>query len=464
MQKIGLQQKQQGKFSPKQVQFVQMLQVPAEDMIARIQEEIEENPTLETEESQESVAEHIVEDPLPSEGQRARRYNTHASVSEAMLKSGLGTAKPSLHEQLLAQLSLLALNTQEKIIAQHLIGSLAADGYLRTSLEAIMHNLSFRHYIEVSVPDIKEVLTKIQNLEPAGIAARNLRECLLLQLKRQPTNGTVEVATDILTHCFEDFSKKNYRKIALTLHITSQEKLKKALSLITHLAPKPVLPIQGEARPQKRPDFIVKKNEQGTLEVALYYDYTPNLRVRKQYRDMLSRYERKKNPKAKEVAHFVKEKIARAQWFIESIHRRKETLLRTMKAIVKLQRPFFETQDEQNLRPLFMRHIAEEIGMDLSTVSRVVSKKSVLTDFGTFPLKYFFSEAIATTEGKEISSRTIKATLQDMIANENKEQPYTDEELVAEMKTKGFLLARRTIAKYRTQLGLPIARMRRELL
>ena len=462
MQKIGFKQKQQGKLSPRQVQFVQLLQVPAEAMLARIQEEVEENPTLEVDQSKEDISEQKTDEHLPTEGGLQMRRRGPLSVSEEMLKSELGTLKPSLHEQLLEQLSLLSLTEKEKTIAHHLVGSLSTDGYLRTSLGVIKQNLSYLNYLEVRIEEVEDVLAKVQLLEPAGIAARDLRECLLIQLKRMPKDKSVDLAIEVLTYFFEEFSKKKYAKILLALK-EPEENFKKALSLITQLSPKPVIEVQQVAPRSKNPDFIVQKGEQGTLEVSLYHNYAPTLRIRKQYRDMLKRYERKKDAKSKEVAHFVKEKIARAQWFIESIQKRRETLLRTMKAIVRLQSPFFESQDPQKLRPLFMRHIADEIGMDISTVSRVVSKKHVLTDFGTFPLKHFFSEPIATTEGKEVSSRIIKASLKEMIAKENKKKPYTDEELAAFMKTKGYLLARRTIAKYRAQLGLPVARMRKEI-
>ncbi|MEM7361781.1 MAG: RNA polymerase factor sigma-54 [Bacteroidota bacterium] len=463
MQKLGLKQKQQGKLSPKQVQFVQLLQVPTEAMATRIQEELDDNPTLEVEASEESLPEQTFEEgPMLQERGPYTRRRKQTHISEEMLRSELGTVRPSWHEKLLAQLSLLPLSEREALLAHYLVGSLADDGYLRTHLAVIMHNLSSTHYIETDVEELSKVLAKIQEIEPVGIGARDLQECLLLQLKRKSTSPAVKLATAILSDCFDAFSKKNYKKIASTLKL-SQVELKEALNLITQLSPQPIVTIEEKGRTPSRPDFLVQKNATGELEVSLYHDYTPTLRVRKQYRDMLTRYAHKKDPKAKEVTHFVREKMVRAQWFIESIRKRRETLLNTMRAIVKLQQPFFSTQDEEKLRPLFMRHIAEEIGMDISTVSRVVSKKSVQTDMGTFPLKYFFSESINTTQGTQVSSRIIKEKLRQMIEAEDKEEPYTDEELVARMKSEGYLLARRTIAKYRSQLGIPTARMRRTL-
>ena len=467
MQKLGLTQTQQGKLSPKQVQFVQMLQIPAEAMLARVQEEMEQNPTLEEAQKDEATPEEKAmeeENPSMGGGGILSQRRTQLHVSEEMLQSKLGTLQPSWHEKLLEQVSLLSLSPRERTIADYLLGSFSADGYLRVSLEVIVQNLSFTHYLETDTEEVASVLRRLQRLEPAGIGARDLRECLLIQLGRKPETPAVQLSMRILTDCFAAFSKKNYRKIITTLKVEDDTLLKKAIAAITQLSPKPILAAEEAAAvPQKRPDFIVRKDENGVLTASLYHDYTPRLRIKRQYRDMLQRYGRKQDEGATEVTRFVKEKIQRAQWFIESIQKRRETLLRTMEAILKLQKPFFEAQDEQQLRPLFMRHIAEEIQMDISTVSRVVRGKRVATDFGTFPLKYFFSEPITTTEGKEVSSRTIKTVLKALIEQENKQQPYTDEELMAHMKKKGYVLARRTIAKYRGQLGLPVARMRKEL-
>ena len=293
MQKIGLKQKQQGKLSPKQVQFVQLLQVPTEAIATRIQKELDDNPTLEAEASEESIPEQELERSVSEERTPRMRRRTQTHISEEMLKSTLGTLRPSWHERLLSQLTLLSLTEREALLARYLIGSLSDDGYLRTHLAVIMNNLSSTEYIETDIDELSKVLAKIQQLEPVGIGARDLKECLLLQLKRKPMDATVRLAMAVLTHCFDAFSKKNYEKIALTLKV-NQAELKAALSLITHLSPKPMVTTQEEATVRKRPDFLVQKNAAGQLEVSLYHEYAPNLRIRRQYRDMLTQYAKKK--------------------------------------------------------------------------------------------------------------------------------------------------------------------------
>ena len=462
MQKIALKQEQQGKLSPQQLQFVQLLQIPAEAMAERVQAEVAENPMLEEVEETTSVlhGKEIV-DYIPS---RWKGQARKPSFSETLLQSKLGTVEPTWRERLVAQLSLLPLTGEERKIAEYLVGSLSSDGYLRTHLDVIQDTLAFNHYIEVEKDLLEKVLHQIQSLEPVGIAARDLREYLLLQLQRKKKEPVTTMAIAIITHCFAAFSKKNYRKIKIALKIEDEKLLKEALKYITHLSPSPVLSTKEEGPIRlQRPDFIVRKEESGKLVVDFYDHYMPALRVGKEYCEMLVRYKDKQDSESLEVQNFVKDKIQRAKWFIDAVHQRKDTLMRTMRAIVTLQKPFFEMQDKDRLRPLFMRHVAEAIGMDVSTVSRAVRHKYVATELGIFPLKYFFSEGMTTTDGKVQSSRIIKEALQTIIEKEDKRSPYTDEQLVIAMKKKGYVLARRTVAKYRGQLGLPLARMRKTL-
>lgn len=466
--RLRLKQAQQTKLSPRQVQFAAMLQVPADALRERVQEELASNPTLEEEKSEDeaipSSAEAPTAESYSSSSPSSKKY-TARPLSEDILKGDTTPLQPSSHEKLLDQLAFLSLTPREKTIARFLLGSLSPEGYLSTNLTVVAHNIDITHYLDVDKKEVEAVLHKIHTLDPPGIGARDLRESLLIQLTRKKPTQAAQLATAILRDAFDAFSKKNYRKIIATLNIEDEALLKEALSVIKQLSPQPITaPTQPYTRPcRKKPDFVVTKDPNGTLQIGLYRDYAPKLRIRKQYRDMLQSYERKKDPQAEEVKTFVRQNIERAQWFIESIERRKTTLLKTMKAIVKLQESFFRSPDEQNLKPLFMRHVAAEIGMDLSTISRVVSRRNVATNFAIYPLKYFFSEAITTTEGAQVSSTTIKALLKKRIQEENKQQPYTDEELVSYIQEKGYLLARRTVAKYRTQLGIPVARMRREL-
>ena len=478
MQKLGLVQSLQQKLSPQQIQFIKLLQVPTAELDTRIEEELEINPALEEgpeevsdqeefdefEESTDQNEDLNFEDYLQDDYSGYKMQGDGSGADEDDKEMPIATYS-SLSELLISQLGFLGLDERQYKIGEQLIGSIEEDGYIRRDIEAIVNDLAFAQNIETDADEIEELLLKIQEFDPPGIAARNLQECLLLQLeKKEDHTDETTSAIKIVELCFEDFTKKHYEKIQKRLNVT-EEVLKGALDLITRLNPKP----GGSAGEQVKtqyliPDFILT-NTHGKLELTLNSRNAPELKISRSYADMMDTYDKakKKDKKLKEAASFVKQKLDAAKWFIDAIKQRQHTLLFTMRAIIDYQYDFFLTGDESKLRPMILKDIAEKISMDISTVSRVANSKSVQTEFGLYPLKYFFSEGISTDSGDDVSSREVKNVLKEFIDKEDKKKPLSDDKLEKLLKDRGYVIARRTVAKYREQLNIPVARLRKEL-
>ena len=491
----SLQQKLLQKLSPQQIQLMKLLQVPTANLEERIKEELEENPALEQgEEGHEEEYHDELKDEFDNSGEEdmdpdgsLEEYD-NVDISEYVLDDDGEIAdyktkddnypemddqkvipikvETSFHEMVLNQLGMLELDERSYKIAEQIVGSLDDDGYLRRELSSIADDLAFRQSLVVEEKEIEEIISQIQQFDPAGIAARDLRECLLLQLKRKTDEGkSVELAVQILTKYFDEFTKKHYEKIQKSLGL-SDDQLKEVIAQIIKLNPKPGGNVgeMNKAETYIVPDFFVINNN-GSLELSLNAKNAPDLRVSEGYRDMLKEYEKgsEKDKRQKEAVLFIKQKIDAAKWFIDMIKQRQDTLIGTMGAIMKYQQDFFLTGDETTLRPMILKDIAEVTGLDISTVSRVANSKFVQTEFGTYRLKFFFSESLSTESGEEVSTREVKKILSDMIASEDKHRPFSDEVLTEMLQEKGYNIARRTVAKYREQLNVPVARLRKEL-
>ncbi len=473
--------------SPQQIQFIKLLQIPTATLEARIKEELESNPALEDqstslESSTESTQEYADLDHERSENDTdgENDFNLDDYLQEDFsyreklpsstdddddYKAPIVSVQSSL-EQLEEQLSMLDLSEEEEIIAHHLIGSIDEDGYIRRPIPAIVNDMAFRYNIRKSAEEVESVLKKIQQFDPPGIAARNLRECLMLQLARRQPTGVTRNAFTIVDQYFEEFTKKHFKKLQSVLGITEEE-LKEAYAEITKLNPKP-----GGSKATNKleyiiPDFIltVDNNE---IDIKLNRRNAPELSVSNSYLKMFKEYKaaqkKEKTSSNKETLDFVKSKIESAQWFIDALRQRSVTLLNTMMVIADQQREFFlSSGDERKLRPMILKDIAEIVGMDISTISRVANSKYVQTDFGIYSLKYFFTEGITTQSGEEVSNREVKSILEELIRNENKKKPLSDDKLSDLLKARGYAIARRTVAKYREQLNLPVARLRKEV-
>ena len=485
MQKLSLSQSLSQKLSPQQIQFIKLLQVPTAELDARKEEELEINPALEegkVEEGESSGEEDFEEDFGEEYGADSSEVNVDDYLDEdygGYKMQGDGnynsededreipfSVASSLHEQLITQLNFLKLNERQRLIGEQLIGSIENDGYIRRELTSIINDLAFSQNVETDSDELEEILRKIQTFDPAGIAARNLQECLIIQLERKehPDDPTVQHALAIIQDCFEEFTKKHYPKIQKRLNL-NEEEIKDAVQLITRLNPKPGGVADGLVLTQYViPDFILVTNG-GKFEILLNSKNAPELRISRSYAELFDAYDKsdKKDKKLKETVSFVKQKLDSAKWFIDAIKQRQNTLLRTMDAILQYQYPFFVDGDEAALRPMILKDIAEKIDMDISTVSRVANSKSIQTEFGVFPLKYFFSEGIATDSGGDVSNREVKSVLQGMVDAEDKKKPLSDDKLVKMLNKKGYTIARRTVAKYREQLQIPVARLRKEL-
>jgi RNA polymerase sigma-54 factor len=484
MQKLNLSQSLSQKLSPQQIQFIKLLQVPTAELDARIEEELEINPALEegSEEEPEGNQEEFEDSFGEESGQESQDVNLddylddeyggykmqgdgnyNSDDDDREIPFSVGT---SLHEQLITQLGFLKLDERQKSIGLQLIGSIENDGYIRRDLEAIINDLLFSQNIETDFDELEEILRKIQTFDPAGIASRNLQECLTIQLERKehPGEAIVQHALSIIQDCFEEFTKKHYTKIQKKCNL-SEEETKDAVHLITKLNPKPGGASDGMVRTQYIiPDFILN-NVNGKMEITLNSRNAPELRVARSYSELFETYDKsdKKDKKLKETVSFVKQKLDSAKWFIDAIKQRQNTLLRTMEAILMYQKEFFIDGDETNLRPMILKDIAEKIDMDISTVSRVANSKAIQTEFGVYPLKYFFSEGIATDSGEDVSNKEVKSVLHSMVDGEDKKRPLSDDKLVKMLNKLGYNIARRTVAKYREQLQIPVARLRKEL-
>lgn len=453
--------------SPIQIMTIKLLELPTLELEQRIQKELEENPVLDeniqnnnTEEGtpkKVSLSEYSASDPTPS----YKLYvNNHSK--DAKPQYNTFSVKESFQDSLIDQLGYRDLDKKTKFIAVFLIGSLDGDGYLRRDLQAVSNDLAFRFQIEASVEEIDDVLKIIQDFEPAGIGARDLRECLLLQLNNKSDSESKTLAKAILTDYFDAFTKKHYDKIMSKMGIT-QEELKDAIDQIIKLNPKPGGQLDDsyiEQASQITPDFTLEEID-GNFIVSTPKFNIPELKINKQYAQMLDA-----NPTSKaekEAASFVKQKIDSAKNLISALKQRQNTMLSTMNAIVDFQKDYFRDGDETKLKPMVLKNIAEKTGLDISTISRVVNSKYVDTSFGIIALKSLFSEGLMTEDGKEVSTKEIKKILQESIEEESKSKPLTDEELVIVLSNKGYKVARRTVAKYREQLNIPIARLRKEL-
>jgi RNA polymerase sigma-54 factor len=489
----SLQQKLLQKLSPQQIQLMKLLQVPTAILDERIKEELEENPALELsddshddsfEESKDEFADSAEEYEESSNEEQYDNIDISDYVQEGdddiadykMRDENYGdqeekTTMPykvetSFYEVLENQLGMLNLDERGFKIAEQIIGSIDEDGYLRRATSAIVDDLAFRQNVDTTEEEVEALIKRIQQFDPPGVGARNLQECLLLQLLRQKEEGKeVDVAIMALTKYFDEFTKKHYEKIQRGLNL-SDEDLREVMLQITRLNPKPGGNV-GEVNKAESyvvPDFFIT-NTGGKLELTLNSKNAPELRISEGYRDMLKEYDRgtKKDRRQKEAVLFIKQKIDSAKWFIDAIKQRQHTLLSTMTAIMNHQHEFFLTGDETTLRPMILKDIAEKTGLDISTVSRVANSKFVQTEFGTYRLKFFFSESLTTDTGEEVSTREVKKILSDLIENESKKKPLSDERLTELLQEKGYNIARRTVAKYREQLNIPVARLRKEL-
>ncbi len=485
------------KISPQQIQFIKLLQVPTASLEQRIKEELEKNPALEDlqmgfgeekpkneyedldrkddepskEEMAEAQSDFNIDDYLASDGYDYRtRLPTGGDDDEDEYEAPIVQMK-TLHDQLSEQLDLLDLTEHQRLVGQHVIGNIDEDGYLRgrkqvDPIKTIVNYMAFTQNISTTFEEVEAMLKRIQRFDPAGVGARDLRECLLLQLKRKKPSEEVKLATVIIDRYFEEFTKKHFSKLRSRLGI-GDDQLKEVYDIIVHLNPKP-----GESQSVIKheyiiPDFILAV-ENGKIIIRLNNRNAPDLKVSRNYLNMYSEYKQlhkgRKNPQVKETLDFVKQRIEAAQWFIDAIRQRQFTLLNTMETIAAKQEAFFLSGgDERKLRPMILKDIAEEISMDISTVSRVANSKYVQTDFGIYALKFFFTEGIETEDGEMVSNREVKSALQEIIDGESKRKPLSDDKIAAMLKERGYNIARRTVAKYREQLGVPVARLRKEM-
>ena len=462
----------QQKLSPQQIQMIKLLELPAVQLEQRIKQEIEENIALEEEErpaeedeqpQQISVDEYLREDDTPSYKSRINNYSKDDKQRPAYLTEGR-----SLQEYLVEQLSYRNLSERDMKLAVYLIGSIDEDGYLRRDLESISDDIAFTVGIETSVGELERLLDIIHELEPAGIGARDLRECLLLQMNQMQVNTRARrLARKILTSYFDEFVKKHYEKLIARLQV-SEEEFRDAIAEIRRLSPKPGnLYAEGgtDTTPYIVPDFILDYQD-GHFQLSLNSYNVPEVKINRRYvdmiRDMVGSDGRVKE-KDREAIQFVKSKIDSAKWFISAIKQRHDTLMRTMQTILDYQQEYFKDGDRSKLRPMILKDIADRTGLDVSTISRVVNSKYVQTQFGIILLKSLFSEAMQTDSGEEVSSYEIKNILQQCIDEEDKRKPLTDETLMDILNTKGYHIARRTVAKYREMLGIPVARLRKQI-
>ncbi|WP_262248466.1 RNA polymerase factor sigma-54 [Parapedobacter soli] len=489
MLKQTLQQKLLQKLSPQQIQFIKLLQVPTVSLDTRIKEELEENPALEDislANMNEPVEEYPDKDPddtfneddQPGELDEfnVEDYLQNDDIGDYGSGQGGGdddddrkeipiAVQNSFFENLQQQLDLLALSDKDFLIGQQIIGSLDDDGYLRRPISSLIDDLAFAQNIIAEEDEVAEVLRIIQEFDPPGIGARDLQECLLIQLrKKDQENPAIQKAINIVENHLDEFTKKHYDKLERALSVDSEE-LKEIVNEILKLNPKPG---DSGAVAGKQlhiiPDFHITNND-GVLHLTLNARNAPELRVSRSYQEMFDHYDKaaQKDKKMKEAVQFVKQKLDSAKWFIDAIKQRQQTLLKTMNAIMNYQYEYFLTGDERKLKPMILKDIADRIDMDISTVSRVANSKYVQTEFGTFLLKSFFSEAIQTDSGEEVSNKEVKKILEECISKENKRKPLADEKLTEILKEKGYTIARRTVAKYREAMGIPVARLRKEL-
>ncbi|WP_418509025.1 RNA polymerase factor sigma-54 [Corallibacter sp.] len=485
MLKQYLQFKLSQKLSPQQIQLMKLIQLPTQAFEQRLKQELEENPALEsgkersddfddtfdnsTDEYNDNesinsedinVDEYLSDDEIPSYRTQANNYSSDDEEKNVPYAAGT-----SFTQYLTNQLNTFRLTDEEREIAEFLVGSVDESGYIRRDLLDIVDDLAFTQNVYTDEATVEKVLHKVHQLDPAGVGARNLQECLSIQLHRKEKNADTELAIEIIDTAFEQFTKKHYKKLLQKFDITEQQ-LKDAIDEIEHLNPKPGGSYSGNNRIVEHvvPDFSIKIVD-GELELTLNGRNAPELHVSAEYNNMLKGYKasKEKSKSQKDAVLFIKQKLDAAKWFIEAIKQRQQTLFVTMSAIMHYQKEYFLTGDERKLKPMILKDIADEIDMDVSTVSRVANSKYVDTPYGTKLIKEFFSESMTNDQGEEVSTREIKKILETVIEEENKKKPLTDEALAKILKEKGYPIARRTVAKYREQLDIPVARLRKKI-
>jgi RNA polymerase sigma-54 factor len=491
MLRQNLQQKLLQKLSPQQIQFIKLLQVPTLSLDSRIKEELEENPALEDlsltnlsepeelypdrdpddinvndDEERSETDEFNIEDYLQEDNinDYSSKYDQNGDDDDDHKEIPMAVQN-SFFDNLQLQLDLLPLSDKDFRIGKQIIGSLDDDGYLRRPIMSLTDDLAFSQNVMASDEEVEDMLKVIQSFDPPGVGARNLQECLLIQLrKKDQGDGIVKKAMLIVEEYLDEFTRKHYDKLEKSLNMTSDE-LRCVINEILKLNPKPGDSNEVNTKEmQVIPDFHIINND-GILFLTLNSKNAPELRVSRSYQEMFEHYDKasQKDKKLKEAVQFVKQKLDSAKWFIDAIKQRQQTLLKTMNAIMQYQYDFFLTGNDKNLRPMILKDIADKISMDISTVSRVANSKYVQTEFGTFLLKSFFSEAIQTDNGEEVSNKEVKKILEEHIGEEDKQHPLADEKLTEILKDAGYNIARRTVAKYREQLNIPVARLRKEL-
>lgn len=480
------------KLSPQQIQLMKLLQLPTVALEQRIKEELELNPALEedlnTQEDIENEYDEIdqsedsdvddfeekevdkiedefdLEDYMDQGDLDSYKYEISNSSADDEVFQAVAVEGPDFHTQLIEQLGLRDLTEQEYTIGLYLIGCIDEDGYIRRDLSLIADDLAFNQNINIEISTLQHIIKIIQEFDPIGVGARDLQECLLIQLERKSIKSKeTYLAIEVVKTMMDEFSKKHYDKIIRKLNIEDDE-LKDIISEITHLNPRPGNS-EGDNKGQLSeivPDFNISVND-GEAELSINQRNLPDLKISDDYIEMLKEYSRNKEKSAKEATNFVKNKIETAQWFIEALQQRHQTMLISMHAILQYQKEYFSTGDETKLKPMILKDIADKVGLDISTVSRVANSKYVQTPYGTFLLKTFFSESLSNEAGEDVSSREVKKILKDCISAEEKRKPLTDDALCAILKQKGYHIARRTVAKYREQLDIPVARLRKEV-
>lgn len=480
------QQKLQAKLSPAQIQVMRLLELPSCELQARINEELQDNPALEegrdenADEYQDTEPQdEEYENPLKNDDFDYDDYVQDDDYADSMPASqGRAESTPqedipfsvgtSFSEYLKSQIYLTKMDKPDRHVAKFVVGNIDDDGYLRRTPEELVDDLTFREGLTVSDDKMREIVAQIKQFDPPGVGAYDLQECLLIQLRQKEQTPAVVLAEKILQQYFDEFSRHHYSKVVQRAGITEDE-LKTAINEIVHLNPRPGSAWLGTVYDRNQtvviPDFIVEQ-EDGELIVSLNQGDLPELHVSAEYNEMLENYTKqtqRPTPQTREAVRFVKGKIEAANWFIDALRQRNETLMHTMGAIVSYQREFFLQGDNVYLRPMVLKDVADRAGYDVSTISRVCSNKYVQTEFGVFPLKFFFSESMTNSEGEEISTREVKQKLREIVDAEDKSNPITDDELVETLHKNGYSIARRTVAKYREQLGIPVARLRKQI-
>ena len=456
MQKQGLELKQTQRLSPLQIQTIKLIELPVQELEQKIRSELEENPVLDDgpdpeKQQDDDQPKDISIDEIKDDGD-IPAYKTRVNNwgKDPRPEYNTFSVRESLTESLMEQLGYRHLSERNYQIGAFIIGSLDADGYLRRDIESLVDDLAFRAGLEVTEQEVEDMLAMVQEFDPAGVGARDLRECLLIQLRARTQTEDVKDAYRILNEQFQEFTNRHFNKVMSRLNL-DETRLKAAIGCITRLNPAPGGQLDDSYSDQAQqivPDFVLEEHD-GNLSFTMPRFNIPELRVNRKYSEMMLEAKGSGDRAQKEAATFIRQKIDSAKWFIEALKQRQNTLQRTMQAILDFQHEYFLDGDDANLKPMVLKDIAEKTGFDISTISRVVNSKYIETHFGIFPLKYFFSEGMENKEGEEVSTRELKKALQDCVDGEDKKKPLTDEQLVSEMEKRGYKVARRTIAKYR---------------